>query len=217
MFTGHVHLIPDYRLGSKWIPNVPHRLNDVAYNSKDRHDVDWPHLRGVVRFSIYGDDRIALLLDYSIRWYRRSRGANEAEARHLGHLLLSELKQLRTTEGRVRLSLPEELRRLVSFIDTNYMNPVTVGELADLIERSRSHVLKLFKNHLGISAKHYIIKKQLGEACEQLISTTKSIAEIGQTVGISDPYHFSKLFRRHTKLSPTAFRINHGPIDTTPE
>ena len=217
MFTGHVHLIPCYRPGSEWIPNVPHRRNDVAYNSMDRQDADWPHLQGVVHFSIKGNDRIALLLDYTIRWFRKGGGSNEAEARHLGHLLLGELMQLRSSADAEAQSPPEELRRLVAHIDANYMRSLTVTDLAGTIHRSRSHVLKLFKNHYGMSAKAFIIKKQLGEACEQLLSTTKSIAEIGQAVGISDPYHFSKLFRRHTRLSPTAYRMNHGPVDVLPE
>ncbi|MEX0330992.1 MAG: AraC family transcriptional regulator [Puniceicoccaceae bacterium] len=217
MFTGHVHLIPDYRIGSEWIPNVPHRVNDVAYNSPDRRDADWPNLRGVPRFTILGNDRIALLLDYTIRWFRRRNGSNEAEARHLGHLLVGELMLLRANEEQKGQNLPEELRRMVGHIDANYMRSPTVTELANIIQRSRSHVLKLFKSELGISAKRYIINKQLGEACEQLLSTTKSISEIGHAVGISDPYHFSKLFRRHIHLSPTEYRRNHGPVDVSAE
>ena len=215
MFTGHVHFVPDYRLGAKWIPNVPHGPGDVAFDSPDRRDVDWPHLRGVVRFNILGTDRIALLLDYTIRCYRRTSGISDAEARALGQLLLGELMLLKTTEQELSQSPPEELRRILNHINANYMRSLVVTELAAQIGRSRSHVLKLFKTHMGISVKQYIIKKQIREACELLLSTTKSIAEIGQDVGISDPYHFSKLFRRHTRLSPKAFRSNHGPIQVT--
>jgi AraC-like DNA-binding protein len=101
---------------------------------------------------------------------------------------------------------------MVAHVEARYMRSITVAELADMIGRSRSHVLKLFRQHIGVSAKQYIIDRQLKQACELLLSTTRSIAEIGQAVGISDPYHFSKLFRRHLKVSPTAFRTNHGPI-----
>ena len=215
MYTGHVHFVPDYRVGAPWIPNVPHGPDDVGFDSPDRSDADWPHLRGVVRFKILGTDRIALLLDYTIRCYRRRSGISEAEARSLGQLLLGELMLLRTTEQQSSQSPPEELRRLIGFIDNNYMRPLVVSDLAKTIGRSRSHVLILFKTHLKISVKRYIILKRIQEACELLLSTTKSIAEVGQEVGISDPYHFSKIFRRHTKLSPTTFRSNHGPISVT--
>ena len=213
MYTGHIHLVPFYREGSEWIPNVPHRKGDVAFNTKDRSDVDWPDLRGVVRFKIHANDEIALLMDYIIRCYQRNRGKDEQEARLLGRVLVNELMRLREENSKERTGYPEELIRLMAHIDSSYMRSVTVTDLAEVIDRSRSHVLKLFKHHLGISAKTYIIRKQLLEACELLVNTTKSIGEVGQAVGIPDPYHFSKLFRKHTNLSPTAFRSNHGPID----
>lgn len=215
MYTGHVHVIPFYRLGAKWEPNVPHHSGDENSNSPDRADVDWPGLEGVVRCKINAGDNIALLLDYIIRSFLRSRGSIESEARQLGSLLVGELMRLTSADADWKLDYPEELLRMVAHVESSYMRSITVAELADMIGRSRSHVLKLFHNHMGVSAKNYIINRQLKQACELLLSTTRSIAEIGQAVGISDPYHFSKLFRRHLKVSPTAFRVSHGPVRLT--
>jgi AraC-like DNA-binding protein len=212
MFTGHVHLVPYYRPGAPWIPNVPHQRGDEAFDSPDRKDVPVPGLEGVVHFRINAGDNIALLLNYTIRCFIRSRGTNESEARHLGGLLMGELKRLNQASENSAQDYPEELLRMVAHVEARYMRSITVSELADTIGRSRSHVLKLFRQHVGVSAKQYIIDRQLKQACELLLSTTRSIAEVGQAVGISDPYHFSKLFRRHIKVSPTAFRTNHGPI-----
>ena len=212
MYTGHVHLVPFYKHGSEWIPNVPHATGDVAYNSPDRKDADWPNLDGVVHFKINAGDCIGLLLDYIIRNHMKTCGEDEMQARRLGNLLVYELLQLKSTRSEPMEHLPEELLRLVAHVNSSYMRSLTVSELAEVIKRSRSHVLKLFKTHLGISAKNYIINKQLEEACELLICTTLSIAEVGQQVGIWNPYHFSKLFRKHIHLSPSAFRQIRGPI-----
>lgn len=212
MFTGHVHLVPYYKPGSEWIPNVPHAIGDIAYNSPDRKDADWPNFDGVVRFKINAGDCIGLLLDYIIRNYMTPYGKDEVQARHLGNIMVSELFHLNSTGSEPTQHLPEELLRLVAHVNSSYMRSLTVSELAEVINRSRSHVLKLFKTHLGISAKNYIINKQLKEACELLLSTTLSIAEVGQQVGIWNPYHFSKLFRKHLHLSPSAFRQNRGPV-----
>ncbi len=217
MYTGHVHLVPYYRPGSAWIANVPHHAGDTAYNSPDRRDANWPDLQGIAKFKISANDNIALLLDYTIRSFLRSRGSDEAEARHLGHLLLCELNRLHVSHGTGNASYPEELVRLLAHIESAYMRSLTVTDLAAVIGRSRSHVLKLFHTHLGTSAKNYVIKRQLQAANELLLSTTKTIAEIGQAVGISDRYHFSKLFRRHMGLSPSSSRLNHGPIRMDPD
>ena len=212
MYTGHVHLVPFYRPGSEWFPNVPHERSDDHFDSPDRSDCHWDGLEGVVNFKIQSSDNIALLLDYIIRNYLRNRGSIESEARQLGSLLVGELMRLKSAEKASKFDYPEELVRMMAQIEINYMNSITVSELADSIDRSRSHVLKLFHNHMGVSAKSYIINRQLKQACELLRSTTRSIAEVGQAVGISDPYHFSKIFRRHLKVSPTAFRVSHGPV-----
>ena len=56
----------------------------------------------------------------------------------------------------------------------------------------------------------FVIERQLRAARELLLSTTLTVTEIGQRVGIADPYHFSKLFRRHTGTSPREFRARNG-------
>ena len=213
MYTGHVHLVPLYRPGATWVPSIPHDPGHEGFDSPDRADVDWPGLEDVVRFKINAGDSIALLLDYIIRSYLRSKGTIESEARQLGGLLVGEMLRLSSADEESKRSYPEELLRMIAHVESSYMRSVTVSELAEMIGRSRSHVLKLFHSHLGVSAKNYIINRQLKQACELLLNTTRSIAEVGQAVGISDPYHFSKLFRRHLKVSPSAFRLNHGPLN----
>lgn len=216
MFTGHVHLVPDYKPGSKWIPDVPHEEGEVAFNSPDRKDAHWPGLEGVVHFRIKSDEPIGLILDYSIRRYLESHGSEEWEARHLANLVVSELYRLRSRRFGSPQSYPEELVRLIAHVDKGYHLAPTVSDLATIIGRSRSHVLKLFNAHMGISPKSYIIDKQLQEARELLLSTTMSIAEVGQSVGLHDPYHFSKRFRKYVGISPSKYRQNHGPFSSRP-
>jgi AraC family transcriptional activator of pobA len=89
--------------------------------------------------------------------------------------------------------------------------------LANLIGRSRSHVLKLFRRFVGMSAKRYVIERQLKAARELLLSTTLPVSEVGRSVGLTDPYHFSKLFCLHVGLSPRDFRLKHGPFPSRPK
>lgn len=216
MFTGHVHVIPNYAEGSEWIPDVPHEPNEVAFDSPDRSDGELLGFRDTIRFKISSDEPIGLLLDYTIRRYLESHGCTEAEGRDLGHLVVTELRRLRTNRFGSEYSHPEELRRMIAYVDKGFQLSPTVADLATVIGRSRSHVLKLFNKHLGISAKGYIIERQIKEARELLLSTTLSIAEIGQSVGLPDPYHFSKRFRLHVGISPSSYRQNHGPFSRRP-
>ncbi len=216
MFTSHVHLVPWYRPGARWIANVPHERGESEYDSPDRRDVAWPGLAGVVRLRAEADESLGRLIDYAVRWYLNS-PREEGEARALGLLLVRELRRavagLRAPVAR----RPEELERLLVHVDRGFQLGPRIEEMAAMVGRSRSHVLKLFRRHLGVSAKRYVIDRQLREARELLLSTTQSIADIGKAVGLADPYHFSKLFRRYVGLSPRDFRNEHGPFSAPPK
>jgi AraC-like DNA-binding protein len=216
MFTAHVHVVPWYREGAEWLANVPHEVDEPMFNSEDRGDLDWFGMQGPVRLHVEADQSLCRLMDYTTRWYTGS-PREEVEGRSLGLLVVRELLRLRAMPLDSDSTRPEELRRLLVFVEKSYQRSPTVEEMATIIGRSRSHVLKLFSRHTGASAKSYVIDRQLREARELLLSTTLPISEVGQRVGQSDPYHFSKLFRRHVGLSPREYRVQQGPFSSTPK
>jgi len=216
MFTTHVHLVPWYRPGARWVANVPHERGEPECDSPDRRDVAWPSLDGVVRLRMEADRPLARLIDYSVRWYLHSL-RDEAEARALGLLLVRELQRKAAQAVAPAAHRPEEFERLLAHVERGFHLGPRIGEMATLVGRSRSHVLKLFRRHLGVSAKQHVIDRQLREARELLLSTTLPIAAVGRAVGLADPYHFSKLFRKHVGLSPREFRAEHGPFSAPPK
>lgn len=215
MFTSHVHLVPWYRPGARWLPNVPHERSEPGFNSPDRGDAAWPGFDGVVRLRVETEAPLGRLIDYAVQWYLHS-ARGEAEARALGLLLIGELRRTTTAKASLAAPPPKELERLLVHVERGFHLGPRIGEMAALVGRSRSHVLKLFRRHLGVSAKRHVIDRQLREARALLLSTTLPIAEVGKAVGLADPYHFSKLFRRHVGLSPREFRAKHGPFSTPP-
>ncbi|MBM3852194.1 MAG: helix-turn-helix transcriptional regulator [Verrucomicrobia bacterium] len=216
MFTTHVHLVPWYRPGARWVANVPHERGEAESDSPDRGDVAWPGLAGVVRLRMEADRPLARLIDYAVRWYLYS-PRDESEARALGLLLVRELQRKAARAVAPAAPRPEELERLLVHVERGFHLGPRIEEMAALVGRSRSHVLRLFRRHLGVSAKRHVIDRQLREARELLLSTTLPIAEVGKAVGLPDPYYFSKLFRRHVGLAPREFRAEHGPFSTPPK
>lgn len=216
MFTAHVHLVPWYRPGARWVANVPHERDEPEADSPERRDVAWAGLAGVVRLRTEADEPLGRLIDYAVRWYLHS-PRDEAEARALGLLAVRELLRAAAGARAPVARRPEELERLLVHVERGFHLGPRIEEMAALVGRSRSHVLKLFRRHLGVSAKQHVIARQLREARELLLSTTLPIAEVGKAVGLADPYHFSKLFRRHVGLSPREFRVSQGPFSARPK
>ena len=216
MFTAHVHVVPWYRPGAKWVPDVPHETFETIFDSPDRTDLDWFDTEGVIRFRIDADQSLSRLFDYTTRWYTSS-DRSELEARALGRLVVRELFRLKAMPTVATSARPDELKRLMNYVEETFHEGPTVEKMAAVIGRSRSHVLKLFRRHSGTAAKSFIVERQLREARELLLSTTLPISEVGQRVGQPDPYNFYKLFRRHVGLSPREYRNQQGPFATLPK
>lgn len=83
-----------------------------------------------------------------------------------------------------------------------------IRHVSEVVGISESHLRKLFKESLGLSARSYIVKLRIDAAESMLKSSTYNIGEIAEIVGYSDHRQFSDLFRKHIGCSPTQYRKN---------
>ena len=96
----------------------------------------------------------------------------------------------------------------LDFINSNYMNSITVNEIAAHINLSRSYLYKMFIKNLRISPQKYLINLRLYKASLLLRTTKLSIGEVANSVGYSDSLLFSKTFSKHFSMSPLNYRNN---------
>lgn len=96
----------------------------------------------------------------------------------------------------------------LNFINSNYMHGITVQEIADYVNLSRSYLYKMFIKNLGISPQRYLINLRMYKATLLLKSTKLPIGEVASSVGYSDSLLFSKTFSKHFSMSPLNYRNN---------
>lgn len=96
----------------------------------------------------------------------------------------------------------------LNFINSNYMNSITVQEIADYVNLSRSYLYKMFIKNLGISPQRYLINLRMYKATLLLKGTKLPIGEVASRVGYSDSLLFSKTFSKHFSMSPLNYRNN---------
>ncbi|HEY9004825.1 AraC family transcriptional regulator [Ohtaekwangia sp.] len=81
-----------------------------------------------------------------------------------------------------------------------------VAEYAELLRMNRNRLNQLCKEVFGKDA-HTIIRDELLQSCKnELLLTTKTIAEISYEYNFSAPSNFVRLFKTQTGLSPAAYR-----------
>lgn len=71
---------------------------------------------------------------------------------------------------------------------------------------SVSRFSERFKKHCGVSAMAYFTELRIQRACELLDRSELHIGEIAEKLGFADPLYFTRLFRKHTGMPPTAYR-----------
>ncbi|MDD5674740.1 MAG: AraC family transcriptional regulator [Chitinivibrionales bacterium] len=100
----------------------------------------------------------------------------------------------------------ERLRKVLTYMQTHLQTPTTIATLAAVQCISPSRFFTVFKNHIGMSPMLYLRKLRLEEACRLLLSTDLSISRITVETGFINQFHFSRIFKESTGLSPRDYR-----------
>ena len=71
---------------------------------------------------------------------------------------------------------------------------------------SRDHLIRLFRQHHGVTPVEFLIRARVEGARGLLSATGFSIKQIAAQLGYADTFCFSRQFKNRTGMSPSAFR-----------
>lgn len=210
-FLAGIHIVPQHDRNKPVEFSVAHTSDSPLSNCPWRCDADLAPLEGVVPFRLTEESPLWLLSEYIVQLYL-THDWQEVRMRELAGSLLNELN--RTLQG-----MPHTQNRrsevdfaiLTEYLHTNISQPLTVADLAKCLECSESTVGRLIRLHTGLSPVNWINQTRIHKARRLLSTTRLPVAHIGTSVGIPDPFYFSKLFKKWTGEPPLAYR-KHTPM-----
>ncbi|HEX3075482.1 MAG TPA: AraC family transcriptional regulator [Lachnospiraceae bacterium] len=82
----------------------------------------------------------------------------------------------------------------------------TVEELAAQAHLSHAYFQVMYKKAFGVTCFTDVINTKISQAKVLLTSTDFSIKRVSQELGYKEVYHFIRQFKKHTGLTPGAFR-----------
>lgn len=104
-------------------------------------------------------------------------------------------------------SYSKNIKAMRTFIEKNYMEPITTNDVAHSVYLSPSYANLCFNNECGITIFGYIAQYRMEKAKDFLKNTDEQVTRIAELVGYSGKTSFYLAFRRYTGISPTEYRM----------
>ena len=137
----------------------------------------------------------------------------------LAHLntLLTEFNSAYFEQGN-QDSLPNsKLSKYIAFkltVETHLIEQHDVHSIAEKLAMTTSSLYGIVKEFSGVSPKEWMTKRLMLEAQRKLQYSTLSVKELAYELGFNDPDYFSRLFKKSTGKSVSAFLADHHDLSS---
>ena len=96
---------------------------------------------------------------------------------------------------------------IVDFMENNYMNELSMEEMAYFTGRSLATFKRDFKKVSELTPQKWLIRRRLEAARDLIIKGSQKVSEICYDVGFKNLSHFSKLYKEMYGIAPTLFKV----------
>lgn len=100
----------------------------------------------------------------------------------------------------------QELLLLRKAILNSPQQPWSISRMAGCLHLSEGYLQSQYRKTFGNSCMDDVITARIRMACDRLRFTDKPVAQIAEESGYNNTEHFCRQFRKHTGMTPGAFR-----------
>ncbi|KSV70249.1 hypothetical protein N183_29375 [Sinorhizobium sp. Sb3] len=101
----------------------------------------------------------------------------------------------------------QRVQRFQALLQQHHRSHWPAAAYARELGLSLTHLNRITRVIMGLSAHEMISRKLIGEARRELVFTRASVQEISFRLGFADPAYFSRFFLRQTGMTPRAWRM----------
>lgn len=98
-----------------------------------------------------------------------------------------------------------KVQDILNYINLDYANHISSTMIEDKFMCNFDYINRIFKQITGSTIFSYLNRVRIDHAKILILTTSLKITEIAEQIGFLDIYYFSKVFKKHTGVSPTIY------------
>lgn len=204
LLVAGIHIVPHHRPDVPIEFTVEHNGPREPLRNPSRRDWEPSFFPGVRRGRMEKNDRLSLLATYVVEKFQ-SEEPQIPVMRSLAQLVINEVKAA-SHHPATGLLVPGPVHRMQEYVRSHISTALSVEKLAEVSGLSVASVHRLFWKYTGTSPARWIAQERTAKASRLLRTTRLPLREIGEQIGLPDPFHFSRFFKRQTGLAPSDYR-----------
>jgi two-component system response regulator YesN len=112
----------------------------------------------------------------------------------------------KTVDSCRKQSCPDVVFQCKEIMTNYYARPLTLSEAAQMIGVTSSYLSRVFKKEFGVKFTDYLNQIRIEKAKEFLTNPHIKVLEISEKVGFNNAEYFTRIFKRHTGITPVHYR-----------
>ena len=99
----------------------------------------------------------------------------------------------------------DRIKKILSYIEENYQNKITLNDIAGHIHLCESESTRLFKRHMNTTLFAFLQEYRIERSLE-FLQDDQPVSAVADKAGFSDPNYYSKVFAKIKGCSPREYR-----------
>lgn len=111
------------------------------------------------------------------------------------------------TNGRVSpFDYYQRLQRLKAYVDLHYADNIGLDEAARIAHLEAKYFSAYFRQKTGLTFRDWLARERVDRAREMMECQDHTVTDIAYAVGFRDLRTFQRSFKRHTGVTPRAYK-----------
>jgi len=123
--------------------------------------------------------------------------------------LITELSLCKSVDYENTVLPPLYISAMKHLLDTRFSEPISLDTISNDLHINKYKLAKEFKLYYRTSPIDYLIGRRIQAACVLLLTTARTITQIGIDVAMENTPYFVRIFKRYKGITPLQFRLKN--------